>query len=111
MKFGTDAIFVVSNKFDPASQKGFFGYAKTSLYKTFEKDAQVQEFIKDAREYSSAQHDKTGVKNREKSGEKATDFFKKQLHATRVETGERQKDEGLAAEPPEVPVVVPRTGR
>ena len=112
MKFGTDAIFVVSTKFDPASQKGFWGYAEGSLYKeSFAKNNEVvKEFIDDAREYVSKRHDKKGVKSREKSGEKATEFFKKQLHATRVETEERQKEEGLAAEPSEASSVVPRTG-
>ncbi|MGC1181735.1 hypothetical protein, partial [Legionella sp.] len=102
MKFGTDALFVTSNKFDAKTQKGLWGYTSESLYKKSfaESSAAVKVFVEDLKTHTNERYDNTGVRKRETKAKDATQFFKDELIATKKATEERQKNQGVSAEPP-----------
>jgi hypothetical protein len=103
MKFSTDALAVHGSTFKPSEQKGFFGYAGDSLYnKEFKKHLEtnsIKELVSDVKKHSSQRFDKGTVNKNEQKAETVTNFFKKELSATKEETEKRQKEEGITPDP------------
>lgn len=103
MRFSTDALAVHGSTFKPSEQKGFFGYTGDSLYnKEFKKHLgtnSIKELVSDAKKHSSERFDKSAVNKNEQKAETITNFFKKELSATKEETEKRQKKEGITPDP------------
>lgn len=105
MKFDSDAIRVNARTtvFDPAEQKGFFGYASNSLYKTVFTNPVFNPLVKEAvaaaKEQANERLSTTKAKTAEKMIDTTIGFYKEQLKTTKEETEKRRQKEGVNPEP------------